>query len=77
MKAATGIVNGVLIGVSLWGLIVLGGCAALPMALSAAAGALTIAKDVLDLDVSLRQATPGKTPIGAVVPIVPVPPERR
>ncbi len=47
----------------------LSGCAALPMALSAAAGALTVAKDVLDLDVSLRQATPGKTPIGEVIPL--------
>lgn len=48
----------------------LGGCglpAALPMALSAAGGAVTFAKDVLELDVAWHQATPGKTPIAAAL----------
>jgi hypothetical protein len=54
-------------------LLALGGCAALPMALSAGAGALTIAKDVLDIDVSLHQLTPGKTPISQIVPALPAP----
>jgi hypothetical protein len=33
---------------------ILSGCAAAPMVLSAVGGGLTIAKDVLDVDVSLR-----------------------
>jgi hypothetical protein len=36
-------------------LLSLGGCGALPMALSAAGGAFTIMKDVLDIDVSWHQ----------------------
>lgn len=48
-------------------LLVLGGCAGLPLALSVAAGTVTLAKDVVGLDVALRQDTPGKVPLVAVV----------
>jgi hypothetical protein len=59
----------------------LGGCGGLPMALSSAAGALTVAKDVFDLDVSVHQATPGKVPLAQALrpppavsgPVVPNP----
>jgi hypothetical protein len=58
--------------------LLLGGCGGLPMALSAAAGALTVAKDVFDLDVSIHQATPGKVPLARAPaaifgPVVPNP----
>lgn len=46
--------------------LLVGGCAvpaALPMALSAAGGAVTFVKDVLDLDVAWHQVTPGKIPV--------------
>ena len=56
-------------------LLALNGCAGVPMALSAAAGALTVAKDVFDLDVSIRQlgAVKAAAPIaGRPVPFVPL-----
>lgn len=45
----------------------LSGCAGLVLGLQAAAGVATIAKDVLDIDVSIHQATPGKTPVASVL----------
>lgn len=55
--------------------LLLPGCVAgLPMALSAAAGALTVAKDVFDIDVSLRQDKPDKTPLDkALLPMLVIP----
>lgn len=43
------------------------GCAGVVMGLQAAAAVATIAKDVLDIDVSVRQATPGKVPVATVL----------
>ncbi len=45
------------------------------MALSATAGALTIARDVIGIDVSLTQNTPGKVPLAAI--LRPPPPAAR
>lgn len=45
----------------------LAGCVPwIPTALSAAAGALTITKDVLDIDISLSQDKPDKVPLSKV-----------
>jgi hypothetical protein len=33
------------------------------------AGGLTVAKDVVGLDVALAQNTPGKTPVAAILPL--------
>ena len=52
-------------------LFLLSGCAAwVPMALSAAGGAVTFAKDVVGLDTALMQNTPGKIPISNVIPSI-------
>ena len=40
---------------------------AVPMAISAAGGLMTVLKDGLDIDVAWHQTTPGKTPIAAVL----------
>lgn len=50
----------------------LGGCGLAPaVILSGITAGFTIAKDVLEIDVAWHQTTPGKTPISAVVPVVP------
>lgn len=52
-------------------LLSLGGCGAIPpavlMGLQVAGATAVVAKDVFDLDVSIHQQTPGKTPITAVL----------
>lgn len=48
-------------------LLLLGGCPAFVMGISAAGGIVSIAKDVLDIDMSLRQDKLDKTPIGKVL----------
>lgn len=49
--------------------LLLGGCAMwVPMAISAAGGATTIVRDILDIDVAWHQLTPGKTPLKAMTP---------
>ncbi len=44
-----------------------GGLGALPMALSAAGGLMTVLKDGMDIDVAWHQMTPGKTPVAAAL----------
>lgn len=47
------------------------GCAALPMALSAAGGAVSLAHNVLDLDTSLRQLIAVKGATSSAAPTEP------
>jgi hypothetical protein len=49
-------------------LLSLGGCAFLTTAIPIAAGVFTIGKDVFDVDVSLHQQTPTKTPLMEMLP---------
>lgn len=55
-------------------LLLLTGCPAFVMGVSAAGGLTTIAKDWLEIDVAWHQQTPGKTPIDkALLPLFLVP----
>lgn len=48
----------------------LAGCGrAIVPVLAGIASGTTIAKDVFDIDVSIHQRTPGKTPVNRVVPL--------